>query len=205
MHALDNFSITIAPGELVALLGPSGCGKTTALRAVAGLELLDEGKVLVGGDDITHVPPHRRNVGMVFQAYSLFPNMNALENVAFGLEVQPRPRFSPSGREPGNCSSWLGWPAWQKGSPTSSLEDNSSGSLWLEHCVSSPACCCWTNHCRPSTPRSARSYATKSAESSWRSGSQPLFVTHDQEEALSMADRVGVMRVWPARTAGFAR
>ena len=91
LNALDGFSISIAPGELVALLGPSGCGKTTALRAVAGLDQLDEGRVLVGGDDITHVPSHRRNLGMVFQAYSLFPNMNALENVAFGLEVRRVP------------------------------------------------------------------------------------------------------------------
>ena len=73
------------------MLGPFGCGKTTALRAVAGLEQLDAGRVLVGGDDITNVPPHRRNLGMVFQAYSLFPNMNALENVAFGLEVRRVP------------------------------------------------------------------------------------------------------------------
>src|SRR5580704_13579680 len=91
VNALDGFSISIAPGEFIALLGPSGCGKTTALRAVAGLEQLDAGRVLVGGDDITNVPPHRRNLGMVFQAYSLFPNMNALENVAFGLEVRRVP------------------------------------------------------------------------------------------------------------------
>ena len=99
VHALDGFSISIAPGELVALLGPSGCGKTTALRAVAGLEQLDEGKVLVGGENVTRLPAHRRNLGMVFQAYSLFPNMNALDNVAFGLEV----RKVNAATAPGTC------------------------------------------------------------------------------------------------------
>ena len=91
VQALDGLSIALAPGEFVALLGPSGCGKTTALRAVAGLEQLDSGAVLVGGSDVTHLPPHRRQLGMVFQAYSLFPNMNALDNVAFGLEVRKVP------------------------------------------------------------------------------------------------------------------
>jgi putative spermidine/putrescine transport system ATP-binding protein len=89
--ALDKFSLSVAPGELVALLGPSGCGKTTALRAVAGLERLDAGNVLVGGEDVTALPAHRRNLGMVFQAYSLFPNMNALDNVGFGLAVRKTP------------------------------------------------------------------------------------------------------------------
>ena len=88
VHALDGFSIDIAPGELVALLGPSGCGKTTALRALGGLDEVDAGRILVDGKDVTHVPSNRRNMGIVFQAYSLFPNMTAGDNVAYGLRLR---------------------------------------------------------------------------------------------------------------------
>ncbi|MDE1992679.1 MAG: ABC transporter ATP-binding protein [Rhizobiaceae bacterium] len=85
VRALDGLSLDIRPGELVALLGPSGCGKTTALRAVAGLERVDEGKIVIGSADVTQLATSSRDIGMVFQAYSLFPHMTALENVAFGL------------------------------------------------------------------------------------------------------------------------
>jgi putative spermidine/putrescine transport system ATP-binding protein len=86
--ALDNFNFEVGVGELVALLGPSGCGKTTALRVVAGLENQDSGKVFVGDTEISNTPAHKRNMGMVFQAYSLFPNLTADENVAFGLQMR---------------------------------------------------------------------------------------------------------------------
>src|SRR6266852_9787177 len=86
--ALDELSLTLAPGELVALLGPSGCGKTTALRLVAGLDEVTSGHVLFAGTDVTTLGANRRNVGMVFQAYSLFPHMTAMQNVAFGLQMR---------------------------------------------------------------------------------------------------------------------
>jgi putative spermidine/putrescine transport system ATP-binding protein len=88
VSALDGLSLDLAPGELVALLGPSGCGKTTALRSLAGLERLDSGRVLLDGRDITNMPASRRDMGMVFQAYSLFPHLTARENVAFGLRLR---------------------------------------------------------------------------------------------------------------------
>ncbi|MDE2410045.1 MAG: ABC transporter ATP-binding protein, partial [Actinomycetales bacterium] len=86
--ALNSLDLDVAQGELVALLGPSGCGKTTALRIIAGLDRPDEGAVLVGGQDVSHLPPNKRNMGMVFQSYSLFPNLTAAENVAFGLTMR---------------------------------------------------------------------------------------------------------------------
>ncbi len=89
-RALDGFSLEITPGELVALLGPSGCGKTTVLRILAGFETADSGSVTVNGKDVSHVPPARRDMGMVFQSYSLFPNMSALDNVAFGLRMRKK-------------------------------------------------------------------------------------------------------------------
>ena len=86
--ALNNFNLDIAPGELVALLGPSGCGKTTALRILAGLDTQHSGQILVDGKDIVGVPANKRNMGMVFQAYSLFPTMTVLENIAYGMRVR---------------------------------------------------------------------------------------------------------------------
>ena len=86
--ALESLDLTIGSGEFVSFLGPSGCGKTTALRIVAGFERPDGGRVLIGDRDITDTPANRRDMGMVFQAYSLFPNMTALDNVAFGLRVR---------------------------------------------------------------------------------------------------------------------
>ncbi|MCM0019030.1 MAG: ABC transporter ATP-binding protein [Tagaea sp.] len=91
-RALAPLDLDVAPGETLAVLGPSGCGKTTALRIVAGLDFPDPGgKVLIDGEDVTDLPIEKRNVGMVFQSYALFPNMSVAQNVAYGLKVRRRP------------------------------------------------------------------------------------------------------------------
>src|ERR1700710_2361912 len=87
-RALSGISLTMAPGEFIALLGPSGCGKTTVLRTLSGLEQVTEGQILIDGVDVVNVPVNKRDMGMVFQSYSLFPHMTVHENVEFGLRMR---------------------------------------------------------------------------------------------------------------------
>src|SRR5881227_1145249 len=98
VKALNGIDISLGEGEFLSLLGPSGCGKTTALRLVAGFDRPDEGRIVVDGKDITNVSLSKRDMGMVFQAYSLFPNMTARENVAFGLKIRGKKRADRDGR-----------------------------------------------------------------------------------------------------------
>ena len=90
--ALHSLNLTIAPGEIFFLLGPSGCGKTTLLRSIAGFYPADEGRIFFGDEDVTSLPPHQRNTGMMFQSYALWPHMTVAQNVAFGLEERRVPR-----------------------------------------------------------------------------------------------------------------
>ncbi|MCC6792868.1 MAG: ABC transporter ATP-binding protein, partial [Thermomicrobiales bacterium] len=96
--AVDGVDLDVRAGEFVSLLGPSGCGKTTTLRMIAGLETIDDGELAIDGRDVTDLPPQRRNLGMVFQQYALFPNLTAFENVAFALRVRRRPKAEIAAR-----------------------------------------------------------------------------------------------------------
>jgi putative spermidine/putrescine transport system ATP-binding protein len=98
VRALDGIQIELGEGEFLSLLGPSGCGKTTALRLVAGFDRPDGGRILVDGRDVTNVAPNKRDMGMVFQAYSLFPNMTARQNVEYGLRIRGREKAARRGR-----------------------------------------------------------------------------------------------------------
>jgi len=98
VEALKPLSLDIKPGTLVTLLGPSGCGKTTTLRLIAGLESATDGRILIGGEDVTHLSATYRKVSMVFQSYALFPHMSVIENVAYGLTVQRISKSDAHGR-----------------------------------------------------------------------------------------------------------
>jgi spermidine/putrescine transport system ATP-binding protein len=91
-QALDNVSLTVEKGEILAILGPSGCGKTTLMRIIAGLELPDNGQIVLSGKDITNLPASKRNTNMVFQSYALFPHLNVFSNIAFGLKARKFPK-----------------------------------------------------------------------------------------------------------------
>src|SRR3954463_9182583 len=91
-YAVQDFNLSAEKGEFVSFLGPSGCGKTTTLRMIAGFEQPTAGTISIGGADVTDRSPNRRNVGMVFQSYALFPNMTVADNIGFGLRVRKRPK-----------------------------------------------------------------------------------------------------------------
>src|SRR6195952_5718919 len=98
VNAVDDITLDVAEGQLVALLGPSGCGKTTTLRMIGGFVEANAGSILIGGTDVTRLPPARRNIGFGFQNYALFPHMSVAQNVAFGLEMRHLPRSEIASR-----------------------------------------------------------------------------------------------------------
>ena len=114
----------------MTLLGPSGCGKTTTLRLIAGFEFPTTGRIVLDGEAINDLPPHRRDMAMVFQSYAIFPHLNVFENIAYGLNVQQRPKDEI--KRAGGAGAWSWWScaAWRTGRPTSSPAASSSGWPW---------------------------------------------------------------------------
>jgi putative spermidine/putrescine transport system ATP-binding protein len=190
--AVDDVTLDIAAGEFFALLGPSGCGKTTTLRMIAGFEHPDSGRVHVGGRDITDLPVHRRDMGMVFQSYALFPHRTVAENVAFGLRMRdiPRPDIERrvkaalaqvaldglEGRKPGQLSGG----------------QQQRVALARALVVEPPVLLC--DEPLGALDRKLRQQMQfELKELQRRLGVTLVFVTHDQEEALAMSDRIAVM------------
>jgi putative spermidine/putrescine transport system ATP-binding protein len=192
-RALDEMSLDIAPGELVALLGPSGCGKTTALRIVAGFEFADTGEVLIDGRDVSGVPASKRDMGMVFQSYSLFPNMNALDNVAFGLRMR-KVSGGDRRKRAAELLDMVGL-APQAGQYPHQLSGGQQQRVALARALAIEPRVLLLDEPLSALDAKVRLQLREQIRTlQQRLGTTTLFVTHDQEEALSMADRVGVMR-----------
>ena len=192
-RALDGLSLEIAPGEFVALLGPSGCGKTTALRILAGFESADRGSVLVDGRDMSAVPAARRDMGMVFQSYSLFPNMSALDNVAFGLRM--RKKAAAQRRSQATELLEMVGLADQARQFPHQLSGGQQQRVALARALAIEPRVLLLDEPLSALDAKVRVQLREQIRSlQQRLHTTTLFVTHDQEEALSMADRVGVMR-----------
>jgi len=192
-RALNEMSLEIAPGELVALLGPSGCGKTTALRIVAGFEFADAGEVLVDGKDVSSVPAAKRDMGMVFQSYSLFPNMNALDNVGFGLRMR-KVGGSARRQRAAELLDMVGLAA-QAGQFPHQLSGGQQQRVALARALAIEPRVLLLDEPLSALDAKVRLQLREQIRTlQQRLGTTTLFVTHDQEEALSMSDRVGVMR-----------
>jgi putative spermidine/putrescine transport system ATP-binding protein len=191
--ALDGLSLTIQAGELVALLGPSGCGKTTALRLVAGLEDADGGRVVIDTRDVTHLPPNRRDTGMVFQAYSLFPHMTARENVAFGLRMR-KVGAEERRRRAAEMLELVGL-ANQADRYAHQLSGGQQQRVALARALAIRPSVLLLDEPLSALDARVRGQLRDEIRRVQREvGITTLFVTHDQEEALAIADRVGVMR-----------
>jgi len=190
--AVNDVSITIPSGEFFSMLGPSGCGKTTTLRMIAGFEAPDAGRIVLQGADVTHVPPAKRNVNMVFQAYGLFPHMTVGENVAFGPRIkkwsrdETRERVAEAirtvrldgfeDRRPGQLSGGqqqrVALARALVNRPAALLLDEPLGALDLKL-------------------RKEMQLELKDLQQG--TGTTFVYVTHDQEEAMTMSDRIAVM------------
>jgi len=192
VSALNGLSLTLAPGELVALLGPSGCGKTTAMRLVAGLEEADSGRVMFGGRDVTGLPANKRDVGMVFQAYSLFPHMTAQQNVAFGLDLH-KVNSAERKRRSGEMLELVGLSGFAN-RYAHQLSGGQQQRVALARALAIQPTVLLLDEPLSALDAKVRSRLRDEIRRvQLEVGTTTLFVTHDQEEALAIADRVGVM------------
>ncbi len=192
LNALDGLSLDIAPGEMVVLLGPSGCGKTTALRILAGLDRADAGQVLVGGEDISAVPANKRDMGMVFQAYSLFPHMTVRDNVAFGLRLRGQDRAKRLRRSQ-EMLELVGLTAFED-RYAHQLSGGQQQRVALARALAvEPAVLLLDEPLSALDAKVRVQLREEIRRVQLDVGTTTLFVTHDQEEALAVADRVGVM------------
>ena len=191
VHGVD---LDVKDGELVVLVGPSGCGKSTTLRMVAGLESITAGELFIGDRKVNDVPANDRDIAMVFQSYALYPHMTAYENMAFALKLRgmPKAEIDAAGeggggdpRDRASCSS---------GGRRSCPAGSGSAWRWDGRSCASRRCSCSMSRCRISTRSCACRRAARSRGCISSSSATMIYVTHDQVEAMTLGDRIVVMR-----------
>ncbi len=189
---LDNINVTVQPGEFFALLGPSGCGKSTLLRLIAGFNRAQTGRILVAGEDITEVPPWKRNVGMVFQSYALWPHMSVAQNVAFGLEEKRLPREAIR-RGVAKALELVGLTELAARKP-GQISGGQQQRVALARTLAIEPRVLLLDEPLSNLDAKLRHHMRRELVSLQRRlGITTIFVTHDQEEALTTADRLAVM------------
>jgi iron(III) transport system ATP-binding protein len=190
--AVDGVSLAVEPGELFLLLGPSGCGKTTLLRAIAGFVPAAAGSIRFAGEDVTRLPPHARNAGMVFQSFALWPHLSVFENVAFGLRERRAPKGEIAARvEAALASTRL------PGIGTRRVDELSGGEqqrvALARALVVRPRCLLLDEPLSNLDAKLRHSMRDEIRRLCKEHGLTTIYVTHDQKEALAVADRMGVM------------
>ncbi|MBO0681292.1 ABC transporter ATP-binding protein [Mycolicibacterium sp. S2-37] len=190
--AIDDVSLQIEPGQMVALLGPSGCGKTSLLRAIAGLSPLDRGVIRIGDRDVTHLPARLRPIGMVFQHYALFPNMPVTENISFPLTIRKQRRSARSARVE-ELLELIGMTALADRYPNQ-LSGGQQQRVALARALAPEPDVLLLDEPLAALDAAIRNdLRDEIRRIQHRVGTTAVFVTHDQSEAMAVADRVAVM------------
>jgi iron(III) transport system ATP-binding protein len=190
--AVDDISFTIEPGTLVTLLGPSGCGKTTTLRLIAGLEMVTEGRILIGGADVTRLPASGRDVSMVFQSYALFPHMTVMDNVAYGPLVSGSPREKARALAADKLK-LVGLEGLEKRMPSELSGGQQQRVAVARALVLEPKVLLFDEPLSNLDAKLRRRVREDIRDLQQRLNLTVAYVTHDQQEALAVSDRIIVM------------
>lgn len=192
LTVVDRISLTIEAGELFFLLGPSGCGKTTLLRSIAGFYIPDSGTIYIGDRDVTRLPPEQRNTGMVFQSYALWPHMTVAENVAFGLELRKIPKHEIAQRVADALAMVrMGDRADYK--PNQLSGGQQQRVALARALVIRPQCLLLDEPLSNLDAKLRLEMRSEIRRICKQSGLTAIYVTHDQKEALSVADRIAIL------------
>src|SRR6266481_5047979 len=190
--AVDGINLDVAGGEFFSLLGPSGCGKTTSLRLIAGFEQPTEGRILLDGRDVAQTPPHKRNVNTVFQSYALFPFLTVEENVSFGLRYQTVTK-DEARKKTAEALALVRLEGYHKRRPGQLSGGQQQRVALARALVLNPAVLLLDEPLGALDAKLRRSLKIELKALQERVGITFLYVTHDQEEALTMSDRLAVM------------
>ncbi|TKB19813.1 MAG: ABC transporter ATP-binding protein [Mesorhizobium sp.] len=190
--AVRDFSLSIRKGSFVTLLGPSGCGKTTILRSIAGLVDISSGQIMIGGRRVDDVPIYKRNIGLVFQSYALFPHKTVFDNVAFGLKYRnvPKPEIA---RKVGQALDMVRLPGSEKKLPSQLSGGQQQRIALARAIVFQPQVLLLDEPLSALDANMREEMRVEIKKIQKETGITAIFVTHDQEEALSMSDRIVVM------------
>ena len=191
-RVIDGLSVAIEPGSVFTLLGPSGCGKTTLLRAIAGFVPVAAGRILFGERDVARLPAHRRNIGMVFQDYALFPDKTVFDNVAYGLRARDVPEAEVRARV-GEALGRVGLGALADRVPAALSGGQRQRVALVRALVIRPDVLLMDEPLSNLDTKLRHQVRETIGELQREAGITTLFVTHDQEEALAMSDRIAVM------------
>src|SRR5438034_5366763 len=202
--AVDAVSFTVSAGTLVTLLGPSGCGKTTTLRMIAGLEIASAGRIRIGEEDVTHVPACERDVSMVFQSYALFPHLSVAENVGYGLKVQGRAKGEIRSRVESALAT-VGLAGYGERLPSELSGGQQQRVAVARALVLKPSVLLFDEPLSNLDARLRRQMREEIRELQQRLGLTVVYVTHDQQEAMAVSDRIIIMNKGGVAQEGAAR
>ncbi len=191
-EVLKGISLTIEQGEFLTLLGPSGCGKTTTLRIIAGLELPDSGHVFLDGEDVTEAQPEKRNVNTVFQSYALFPHMTVGENIGYGLRLRHVPKKEIKERV-AEMLEMVQLPGFEKRKPTQLSGGQRQRVAIARSLINHPRVLLLDEPLGALDLQLRRSMQVELKNLQKKLGITFVYITHDQEEAANMSDRIGIM------------